>query len=227
MLATSHHDETETLRHTVETVSVRLGSADVEVVSGARDGAVEVTRQSSWGPLSRQPEPNETWSGNTLEINEPECSGITGCSIDYVLRVPEGTTVDLGTGSGDITVGGALGAVTVEAGSGDIDSIGLRVDRIRAQTGSGEIHLGFDTEADQVEARAGSGDIDLVFEAPPTAVTVSTGSGDVDVELPDGLAVAITGDSGSGDRDIEVPTDPNSPRTLEISTGSGDVTVFN
>ena len=44
------------------------------------------------------------------------------CSIDYVVTVPDATTVTVENGSGDTTVSGALADLDVASGSGDIET---------------------------------------------------------------------------------------------------------
>lgn len=190
----------------VQALTFSGGSSDVRVLGGAAPGTIEVTRHLSWGPGGSQPQPDETWSGTTLEISS-DCDGsfLAWCSIDYDLRVPDTTNVSIDVGSGDISVGGPLDAVSMETGSGDIDAGSLESQNLVAKTGSGNI------------------DLDLV--SPPSSATLRTGSGDVDVQLPRGVSYAVDVHTGSGDQEIDIPTDPGSAHKIAAETGSGDVTL--
>lgn len=218
-------EESQTLRHAVTTLSVRLGSGNLGVHGGAAPGTVEVSRHLRWGGLSSRPQPQESWAGDGLSITEPGCGRLGGCSIDYVLEVPDGTQLDLGTGSGNIVVSGDFGATGLEAGSGNIEGSTLRLEDLRVRTGSGNIGLELEEVPGRVEARAGSGNVGLHFGAAPTSVRVSTGSGNIRLGVPDDQPYAVHVDVGSGEHDVQVPTDPHSSRVLDLTAGSGSVVV--
>lgn len=189
--------------HAVTGIRVNDDAGDVEVVGGAAAGTVEVTRRVSRG--SDPSSTGETWEGSTLVVDaNPGCGPLVfGCSVDYTVRVPDGTTVTIDTGSGDLKLGGTLGAVDVKSGSGDIKAKDLR--------------------STTVAARTGSGDIDLGLSQAPNQLTVRTGSGDIDVEVPAADTYAVGAETGSGDEHVTVKTDPTSPRKVQFATGSGDV----
>ena len=136
-------------------------------------------------------------SGSTLAIDANCAGSFGGCSVDYVVTVPDATDVSVVTGSGDIAVGGSLGGVALKAGSGDIRTTNLA--------------------ADQVTAEDGSGDVDLELATAPPTVGVRTGSGDVSVRLPPNTHYAVDSETGSGDTRVRVPDDPASTS----SCGSG------
>ncbi len=74
-------------------------------------------------------------------------------------------------------------------------------------------------------AGTGSGDV-VLFLDEAEQVQAESGSGDVEVRLPlDGEPYDVRADTGSGDRGVQVSTDPDSPRTLRLRTGSGDIRV--
>ncbi|MEO5745276.1 MAG: hypothetical protein ABIQ53_11915 [Terracoccus sp.] len=86
-----------------------------------------------------------------------------GCSVDDTIRVPDGMTVAIDTGSGDLTRRGRLCAV--ETVSGDLD-INVPAD---------------DTYA--VDVRRGAGGENVTGKTDPTSprrVRIETGSGNVE-----------------------------------------------
>ena len=197
-------EEHTSLTHAVTGIRVTIDAGDVEVSGGAPVGTVELTRRVPRGTDSSSTA-GESWNGGTLVIDSgPGCAPLGfGCSVDYTLRVPDGTTVAIDTGSGDLTLGGRLGAVDVKSDSGDI-----KAEQLQSTT---------------LATRTGSGDIDLGLSQAPTALTATTGSGDVDVNVPAGDAYAVDVQRGSGDEHVTVKTDPTSSRKVRIETGSGDV----
>lgn len=193
-----------TLSHPVAGIRVSSGAGDVEVSGGAPAGTVELTRRVPRGSDTSITD-GQSWEGETLVVDSVAGCGALGfgCSVDYELRVPDGTRVTIDTRSGDLQLGGSLGPVDVEAGSGDIEA-----KRLRSMT---------------LAARSGSGDIDLALARAPSQLTVRTGSGDVDVTVPSGDTYAVDVQTGSGDEDVTVKTDHSSSRTVQIETGSGDI----
>ena len=130
-----------------------------------------------------------------------------GCGVDVTITVPEGTAVDLLTGSGDVDVSGLDGAVAVRTGSGDVE-----VERLRTQ---------------DLTVRSNSGDVEATFARPPFAVKVATGSGDVDLGLPQTRTpYAVDARSESGEVDDAIPaTDAQDARVVRVRTQAGDVEV--
>jgi hypothetical protein len=214
--------ETQTYTKDIRAIAFNGSSGNVEIRADAAPGTVEVTRHYNWGPGSSRPKPEETVNGPTLQIDAP-CSGFLGwCSIDYVLRVPVGTAVNLETGSGDVALRGSLGNTMATTGSGDLDVTGSG-DQLQLKTGSGDIQATGLT-ASKVSGRTGSGSVDLDFVDAPQNVVLDAGSGDVSVRVPQGsYAVGVM--TGSGDQHVGVTNDPNDPDHITVKTGSGDVEV--
>lgn len=198
-------EQRQTYTQAVSEVRFTGGSGDLQVLAGAPAGTVEVTRRFTRGFPRSEPEVSETWSGETLDI-VADCSGfLSWCHIDYSIRVPEGTLVTAETGSGDVAVGGSLGTLRAEVGSGNIDAN--------------------DLVAAELVASTGSGDIDLDFATPPDRVALDTGSGNVSVRVPPGDAYAVDVTTGSGDQDVTVDRSSGATRSIRIETGSGDARV--
>ena len=223
----SSASESETRAFSGDTIVFHAGANEIEVLGGAATGKVEVTRRSHWGVGGAKPAPNETWGEGVLEIGGPDCNGLSWrCSIDYVVRVPDGTAVTVDSGSGDIAVRGALGALDLNAGSGDIDGQGLATDRVVVRTGSGDIDLGFASGSPDVVAKAGSGSIDLDLRTAPRALDVRTGSGDVDINVPEAQAfrwtsTPVPGIRTSTSRRPRTPTGPSSCGRDRVTSSSG------
>lgn len=211
-----------TYRHTVDRVVVDVGSGDVTLGPGDA-GRVAVHRRLTWS--WSQPRIVETWSGNTLTVHY-RCPGVNlgpGCGVDYGLRIPAGTIVDVHTGSGEIRVRDMAGPLTLDSGSGDVAVSGAG-GTLSLHTGSGDVNASGLT-ATRASARTGSGDVTLRFTGAPATVTAESGSGDVRVYVPADTPYRVATHTGSGQVDVRVPTDPDASASITVRTGSGDVTI--
>ena len=107
--------------------------------------------------------------------------------VDYALRVPAGTNLDLVDGAGRIEVAGHLAAqVTVTLGAGEVALSNLVAEELSLSLGAGKVGLS-GVEATQLKVHVGAGEIalDLPLGASAT-VSASAGIGDVDVSgFPD------------------------------------------
>ena len=222
-----------------------VSSNDVEVVGGAPAGTIEVTRRFEWGLGGTKPKLNETWDDGGVAISGASCQGVSWrCGVDYIVRVPDNVAVELRGGSGDVVLGGSLGTIDVEVGSGDIEADGLSSADVRLQTGSGDVDLGLDSRASKVDVRTGSGDLDLSLDSDTAAsssapqrrhrcraavrtdsLDIETGSGDVSVDAPDADQFRLDVDTGSGDQNVDVPSSPTADQLIKVRTGSGDVEI--
>jgi hypothetical protein len=131
---------------------------------------------------------------------------------NYVIQVPPDTEVRTVNGSGNVSVAGIAGPLTIVTGSGDVTANHIQGD-LHATAGSGDIRV--DGIKGDAEIRAGSGDVELASVGGEVRVT--TGSGEITIDAP-GNAVTIRNGSG----DIRVNGASND---LRVRTGSGDVTV--
>lgn len=161
------------------------------------------------------------------------------CSVSYDLLVPRGVTVrgengsgdvtltevaavDLTVGSGEVTVSGVTGTVRVETGSGDIDLSSLSGE-VTAHAGSGDVEGRELGGGRQVRVETGSGNITLAL-ADPGSVQARASSGEVELSVPAG-SYQVRTSAGSGTVHSDVPNDPAATAVLDVSTGSGDISL--
>jgi hypothetical protein len=128
------------------------------------------------------------------------------CTASYTLRVPRGVELVLWSGSGDVTVSGTTADVDLTSQHGDVDATRLRSQHARASSSHGDVHLGFATAPMQVDASSTHGDV--------TVVVPRTG---------DAYRVDASSDHGSAHADVR--TDSAARRTIDLSSGHGDVTA--
>jgi Putative adhesin len=129
------------------------------------------------------------------------------------LRVPDGLSYVIKTGSAGISISADIGRSKIVSGSGDI-TVGNAVD-LDCSTGSGDISVS------RVEGRAarlnsGSGNVSVGEAHCP--VTAKSGSGDVVVQSLD--RTSLQANSGSGDIGITATTG-----SVDLRSASGSLTV--
>ncbi|TDB72933.1 DUF4097 family beta strand repeat-containing protein [Micromonospora sp. KC721] len=223
-------DQTEAVR--IGTVTVRPGSGDVVV--RATGPATEVRIKRVLRYQGDQPARTYEIRGDELVL-DTRCG--PHCSVSYEVTAPEGVTVRGETGSGDVEltkvgtvdfvlgsgnigVTSATGPVRVETGSGNIDVTGVAgVTRLRASSGD----ITGDRLGGEVDAETGSGDVTLGLDRP-ASTRAHTASGDVTLGVPPGR-YRVRSHTGSGDASLGVQHDPGASLLLDLSTGSGNVTV--
>jgi len=130
---------------------------------------------------------------------------VTSDNDDITVRRMRGG-VDLSTENGDIEVGRLSQRVRLRSENGDITGTQLAVSTLRAGTENGTVSLVFSTPPGRVDATSENGDVELVLPDTPEAYRLSTNA-----------------DNGAVDDSIR--TDPSSNRTINMSSGNGDLTV--
>ena len=207
------------------TVSLDLttGSGDVLIKTGGSNQVVvhgRVRSSNDWfggsadsAVHSVESNPPIEQNGNTIRIgyNLPE-DAKRHVSISYEITVPADTTVQAGSGSGDVSVQGVRSAVKLHTGSGDIRVQDLGP-QSHVETGSGSIHA--DSVAAPFYAGTGSGEIEADLTGSGD-VDVHTGSGGIRIRGIKGGLRARTGSGGiSADGDVKGP--------WQLHSGSGSI----
>ncbi|MFI9643802.1 DUF4097 family beta strand repeat-containing protein [Micromonospora sp. NPDC051925] len=223
-------DTTEAAK--ITRITVRPGSGGVVVRATGPATGVRVKRVLRY--QGDQPDTTYEITGDELVL-DTDCG--PRCSVSYEVTAPPGVrvqgeagsgdvefakigSVDFTLGSGNIQVADVLGTVRAETGSGNIEVLNV-TGPVDLRTSSGDVtgaRLGGD-----VSAETGSGDITLALDKPASA-RARAGSGDVELTVPAGR-YRVKSDVGSGDTRIGVTDDPAAPLLLDLSTGSGNVTV--
>ena len=96
--------------------------------------------------------------GSTLEISS---DGGRGTGVDYALRVPRGSKVEVESAEGDVKVSGVAGSVQAKAEMGDVTVRDVR-GSVTVEAPQGDVAVeGISTETGSVELSVGSGDLRL------------------------------------------------------------------
>jgi hypothetical protein len=227
----------------VTEIHIDGGSGNVVVIPDTSVTGLDLRRTVRYRGAKPAPEDTYRIEGGVVTVST-SCAGISrDCSASYELRVPPrgsgaGIAVTGSDGSGNVTVTG-VGRVDVTIGSGNLE-VTDAAGSVTAKSGSGNTRLadiagdvtvnassgnvfGRNLHGNQVNVRVSSGDVTLAV--PGTSnVTAHTSSGNIEVTVPDhSCQVVATADSGKVN--VRVTSDPTSAHTLNVSTGSGDITV--
>ncbi len=245
----SHYKYTETAMETktfpvegIEKVEMRLGSADIDVVTKEGPEAefiIKKTYRSSdkkYGEkLLREVNVTIEREGSTLVVERKEGTKVNMdmllkgyVSIEITATIPSTIGLDFLTGSGDLQIDDRAAAIMIRTGSGDV-TVGSAGAGLDARSGSGDVRLR--SAKGKVKASTGSGDLFLGKIEGDTEV--STGSGEISIE---GVVGNVTLGTGSGDISVASSTGKASAKTgsgnvvfrghsgsAEVFTSSGDV----
>ena len=131
-------------------------------------------------------------------------------AVDVEVDLPEGSSLDLRTGSGDIVGSGRFEATRIATGSGDVtlDDLGAA----DLKSGSGDLKAR--SVRGPLKAKTGSGDV--VLEVTHGEADIVSGSGDIRLRRAE---ASVRAKSGSGDVTIDA-----SASDVEVLTGTGDLT---
>src|SRR5215831_18174057 len=221
------------------TVNLSAGAADVQVTQAAGN-TLWLAGKATYS-LVRS---NITWrTTQSGVIVSPQCHFFLGiCSFSLHAVLPAGKRAVISDGSGNLTLRGLTGPVTVGSGSGDVQA-NVLTGTVHLRTGSGNItggalsgpkvtlkagsgDIAFDSlESLDVVVTDGSGNIDLTFSKAPTRVKVSNSSGNVNVVLPRGARYQVNATTNSGNRTVSVLKTTAPGHVITVTDGSGNVSV--
>ena len=202
-------------------VTVGVGSGNISVVASA-DPQAHIDGVISYSIIR----PNVHWatspSGTVLE--GANCLWVAhDCGANFTLAVPSGQGVNASSGSGTVQARDVVSSLTLYSGSGNV-SIERVSGSLDLSAGSGDI-TGTDVSARTVHASDGSGNVALSFTGVPDQVRVSASSGNITVALPTTVAYAVSATTSYGTPSIGVPTSSTSHHVIDLTAGSGNITV--
>ena len=236
-------------------IAIKSGSTNQVVIHGTVRSSNEWFSSSEGAVHQVESNPPIQQNGSSIRIGYDLPEDVKRhVSISYEVTVPADTKVQAHSGSGTIGVNGVRSGVEATTGSGDVRlrDIGSGV---RAQTGSGEIQAQLTGSGDSdvqtgsgsvrltgvkggLRARTGSGDIEADGDVKgPWQLNTGSGSVHVAVGSGSGFNLDVHTSSGSIHSDLPITVQGSLGRRelkgtvrgggpdLEVSTGSGDVTI--
>lgn len=141
-------------------------------------------------------------------------------AVEFSVVVPAGSTVDVKSVSGDISVSGVKGVVAAETVSGDVTASGLSA-QASLRSVSGDVQVNASAVSGDVSANSVSGDV-TAKALKARGVTASTVSGNI--ALHDASCDRATVKSMSGD--VEFAGALNKSARYELKSHSGNVRVL-
>ncbi|MBN2386974.1 MAG: DUF4097 family beta strand repeat protein [Anaerolineales bacterium] len=204
-------------------------SGDITILGGENDQIVIEAHKLAYG--DSQAEANADLEemeieilqqGNTVSVRvvQPEivCVMSINCrpdTVNFTIYIPEGTSVQADTGSGNVDLTGTNGTASLNSHFGDVLAEQVEGD-LEAHTNSGNVIVK-DVRGGSVDLQSDFGDISL-NGARVTDVTVAISSGDI--LLTD---VAVTGDIVLGNDFGQIDFHTGSAANLTVESRSGDV----
>jgi hypothetical protein len=175
----------------------------------AADGPITVSETAKY--TDDKPGTSHTVSGGTLVLTNsgcPEERVVNGrCEVDWEIRAPAGTNLDLESDAGEITVTGMSGSIRARADSGGVSGRGLTSKSVTAKSDAGGVHL--------------------AFTQPPDQAKASSDAGGIHIELPSGTSYAVAAHSDTDNPKIDVAQDSGSPHRIQAKSDAGSIKIKN
>lgn len=221
-LAHERHRTHTVITTPITAVNVSSGAGSVHI-EGTTDSTVTVDASISDGLFP--PSHHETVEADRLLLSS-HCQNVVNsfCKVDYTIRVPETTVVNVHSAGGAIYVSNLTGPLNLSSSGGGVHVTGGSGAMRLRSSGGGVSAIGITSST--VDADSSGGGIHLTFQQPPTNVKVSSSGGGVRVELPpatDGYAVDARSSGGSTHTDVR--TDPGSARVIRARSSGGGVRI--
>jgi hypothetical protein len=194
----------------VSVTGTGVGTVDFDGVAGqltvtAGSGPVRLTGMLNWTGQPPRTSVRRDRSGRVLQLSY-QCAPASPCSGDYRLMVPAGTTLAVRQPSGQVTLSGLSGSLTITAASADVVARHLRTADLRAAITAGQLTASFDT--------------------PPTSVQVVLTRAQATVRLPGAVHYRISQQVSSGSVDVRVPRSSSAGRTIVATVNDSQLTLL-
>lgn len=215
-----------------------LGRWSNSTVSYGRDGYFNGRGENRWNRIRVRGTGSGTEAWADLRVEVPAGKSVTlnlavgevvATNVKGRLRIDVGAArvrarghegpLSIDAGSGGVTAEDVTGDLEIDTGSGGVELTNVSGDRVKIETGSGGIR-GTKVKAADLSVDVGSGGVDLGRVTAERA-EFETGSGSLTVEFlnsPRSLNV----DTGSGGATLTFPASLSAD--IEVETGSGGIT---
>ena len=196
-------------------VSVRNQAGTVEITAAdVAQTSVEIVPNDARGAeLAERCRVQLSKDAGHLRIDVPDRKMLRQPSLEIIVTVPTGSSVDIETATADVQTRGILDGATVVTASGDV-SLSHVGGRLEVTTASGDIRIGRGEGPIQVRSASGG----LRLDVSVTEASVQTASGDVMIGR---LSGDLTARSASGD----VIIGSASAGSVQAKSMSGEVVI--
>ena len=209
-----------------ESRSFRIGGDDLGIVmeSGGdialRPGDVDAVEVTRWftGKAGQA-----TWAIADDELTlSTDCGFLASCEVRYQVVIPQSAAVRLQADNAEVSVKDFDKPVSIATENGGISATDIAGDLTLRSTNGDQHASGL--SSDNVSAKAENGKVDLTFDEAPSSLRVTTDNGAVSTSLPSGTyAVSLRTDNGAESNSLS--EDPDSPHSVEVTTGNGDISL--
>jgi len=216
--------ETTTVSEQITRLIARTDTGNVRIRQGAAGAPIQVSRTVHWS--FREPRTSVVAADGLLTVAGTCDSGfwIGNCSTDLDVVLPPGVALDLRTDTGDVVASGTA-AVTARTDTGNITLTAPGSPSVDVRTAAGEVTVTGAGAGARVQARADVGRLRLALAQAPSAVQARTDTGDITVTVPPGTSYHVVATTDTGDARISVPIDTSAPRSIDVMSSTGNVTV--
>jgi DUF4097 and DUF4098 domain-containing protein YvlB len=229
-----------------DTLQVTLTASSAKFDYLLEDADVRFDATSNQLDIRTQPRDHLRMSRDKRGKKKKSWSDFGGSDVDVLVVLPRGSSLEIMTVSGDATLEGPYGDVSVSSVSGDVN-VSEPCDSLDVKTASGDVQTGAvratlkcqsasgDVEclsaAAKTDIASASGDVNITV-AQPGHVSVRVVSGDVHVAVARGLAIDVNGTTVSGDMSSNIDLDASGDDkasadevAIKITTVSGDIRI--
>jgi len=202
---TEERTGTYVVRGTVNGITLDIGDADLDIVGGGTQAALQVSRTDRFS-FGHPAEAERVVRSGTLRLRSRCPAALVGsCSSAYRLRIPDNVPVTVRTTSGDVASTGYRGSARVDTSSGDVTFNGW---------------CGF-----TLQIRALSGNVRTVAACAPQRLQLRSRRGRVDALVPPGR-YRVDAESDEGARSVRgVTVADDAPFQIQALSTSGDVSI--
>jgi hypothetical protein len=148
----------------------------------------------------------------------------TWCGVRHTIEVPSGLAVVARADDGTVMLTDLAADVEASSDNGRVELARIEGD-VRASSDNGSVSA-TGLRSARVDARSRNGRVAVELVAPPRSVLATSHNGSVDVVVPDTDDLyRVEADTRNGAVSTPVRQDPDSDRTITVTSRDGDVTV--
>jgi hypothetical protein len=163
---------------------------------------------------------------STLELHGScPAIGAIWCRVSWDVEVSRDLAVDIDANNDSVDVVDIDGDVRIDADNGSVELAGL-TGSVEVDADNGRV-VGTDLASSRVVAGSNNGRVELTFTEVPDLVRATSDNGSIEIVVPaiEG-GYSVTADTDNGDIDLtSINNNPESPRTIDVESNNGDVTV--
>jgi hypothetical protein len=193
------------VRGSLNGLTLDLGDADVTIVRGARNPAVQIQRRERYAFGHSAHATRQIDGGVFMLRSRCPRTVLHSCSVRYRVSVPDNVPIDVRTTTGSVRLEGYRGSARLTSTGGDLTIADFCGFGLQARTVSGKLSAGADCALQELSLRSTTGSVHAVV--PP-------GRYRLDAE------------TAAGDRTVRGVIDASdAPFSLQALSSSGDVLV--